>query len=72
METINQLITALRILIGVGGVCRIIAILVQNIGEEDKRPAYKQIKNIIIFMIFSVVILSIRDIIKSYYFIRSL
>ena len=72
METINQLITALRILIGVGGVCRIIAILVQNIGAEDKKPAYKQIKNIIIFMIFSVVILSLKDIIKSYYFIRSL
>lgn len=72
METINQLITALRILIGVGGVCRIIVILVQNIGEEDKKPAYKQIKNIIIFMIFSVVILSLKDIIKSYYFIRSL
>ena len=34
METINQLITALRILIGVGGVCRIIAILVQNIGDR--------------------------------------
>lgn len=69
MDILNQLITGLRILIAAGGICRIIAILLQNIGEEDKRPAFKQIKNIVIFMIFSIVILSLRDIVKSYYYL---
>lgn len=72
MNTLKQLITGLKILIAVGGICRIIAILVQNIGEEDKRPALKQVKNIIMFMIFAIVILSLRDIVKSYYYIRSI
>lgn len=69
MDILNQLITGLRLLIAAGGICRIIAILLQNIGEEDKRPAFKQIKNIVIFMIFSIVILSLRDIVKSYYYL---
>ncbi len=69
METLNELINVLRtIIIPAGVVLRVIYCLIKMMYIEDEIPVYKKrIVNIIIFGIIAEIILSIKDMIRSYY-----
>jgi len=68
MNTINELINALKLLIGVGVGTRVIFCLIKMMYSEDEKSHYKRkIINIIIFGVIAEVSLVIKDVIMFYY-----
>ncbi len=68
MSTINELITALKVLIGLGVSMRVIFCLIKMIYSEEERSSYKRkMINIIVFGIIAEICLTIRDIVMFYY-----
>lgn len=68
MKTITDLIKAFMILVNAGGILRIIALIFQIINDpEIKDRNIRRIRNVILFMILTVLIYSLKDIILKYY-----
>lgn len=69
METLNILINVLRIMIIPAGVTlRVVYCLIKMMYSEDEVSIYKKrIVNIIIFGIVAEIIISLKDMIRSYY-----
>lgn len=69
MDTLNELINILRtIIIPSGVVLRVLYCLIKMMYSEDEISIYKKrIVNIIVFGIIAEIILSIKDMIRSYY-----
>lgn len=68
MKTLNQIILAFIILIEAGGSFRIVKIIVDIIGDPDTaEQGKKKIKNVLLFMILSVLIMSLKEIAVKYY-----
>lgn len=68
MSTINQLIDALKILIGVGVTGRVIFCLIKIMCSEEERSSYKRkIINIVIFGVLAELSLVIKDVVMYYY-----
>ena len=68
MDTINGLINALKLLIGLGVSARVIFCLVKMMYSEEERSSYKRkMTNTIIFGIVAEICLVIKDIVMFYY-----
>lgn len=68
MDTINELINVLKILIALGVTMRVIFCLIKMMYSEDDRNAYKRkMINIIIFGVIAELCLVIKDVIMFYY-----
>lgn len=68
MNTINQLIDLLKILIGLGVTCRVIFCLIKIMCSEEERISYKRkIINIVIFGVLAELCLVIKDVVMFYY-----
>lgn len=68
METINQIIIFVRILIPVAGAARIVyCILVMSADEEAAESYKKRIRNILIFVILSECITGLLHMVAGYY-----
>ena len=69
METLNELINVLRtIIIPSGVILRVLYCLIKMMYSEEEVSVYKKrIVNIILFGIIAEIILSIKDMIRSYY-----
>lgn len=68
MKTITDLIKAFMILVNAGGILRIISLIFQIINDpEIKDRNIRRIRNVILFMILTVLIYSFKDIILKYY-----
>lgn len=69
MQTLNQIISLLRIVvIPLGAVCRVVFCFIKMIYDEDAMNSYKKkIWNVVAFLIISELIFVVVDIIKFYY-----
>lgn len=69
MQTLNQIISLLRIVvIPLGSVCRVVFCFIKMIYDEDAMNSYKKkIWNVVAFLIISELIFVVVDIIKFYY-----
>ena len=68
MDTINELINVLKILIALGVTMRVIFCLIKMMYSEDDRNTYKRkMINIIIFGVIAELCLVIKDVIMFYY-----
>lgn len=68
MNTINGLINALKLLIGIGVGMRVIFCLIKMMYSEDEKNHYKRkMINIIIFGVIAEVSLVIKDVIMYYF-----
>ena len=68
MKTIDGLINALKLLIGLGVTARVIFCLIKMMYSEEEKSSYKRkIINIVIFGIIAEVCLVIKDLVMLYY-----
>ncbi len=68
MDTINSLISVLKLLIGIGVGMRVIFCLIKMMCSEDEKNHYKKkMINIIIFGVVAEVCLVIKDVIMYYF-----
>ena len=68
LETINGFINALKIIIGLGVIARVIFCLIKMMYDEEGKSFYKRkIINIVIFGIIAELCLVIKDVIMFYY-----
>lgn len=70
MDTINGLITALKALIRIGIICRVIFCLVRIITNNDDNGVTEnkqKIKHALIFLVLSECVWIIRDLVFEYY-----
>lgn len=69
MDTLNSIINVLQVaIIPSGVIMRVLYCLIKMMYSEDEMPVYKKrIVNIIVFGIIAELILSIKDMIRSYY-----
>lgn len=68
METINELISALKIIIGLGVTARVVFCLIKMMYDEEGKSSYKRkIINIVIFGIIAELCLVIKDLVMFYY-----
>ena len=68
METINELINALKVLIALGVTMRVLFCLIKMMYSEEDRYSYKRkMINIIIFGVIAELCLVIKDVIMFYY-----
>ena len=68
METINELINALKIIIGLGVTARVVFCLIIMMYDEEGKSSYKRkIINIVIFGIIAELCLVIKDLVMFYY-----
>ena len=68
MDTINELINALKILIALGVTMRVVFCLIKMMCSEDERNTYKRkMINVIIFGVIAELCLVIRDVVMFYY-----
>lgn len=68
MDSINQAITAVIILIETGGLLRIFMIILDIIQEPDSKDQnIKRIRHVIVFMILTVLIYSLKNTVLKYY-----
>lgn len=68
METINELINALKVLIALGVTMRVLFCLIKMMYSEEDRNSYKRkMINIIIFGVIAELCLVIKDVIMFYY-----
>lgn len=68
MNTITDLIKAFMILVNAGGVFRIITLIFSTINDPDsKETNFRRGRNVILFMILTILIYSLKDSILKYY-----
>lgn len=68
MDTINELINVLKVLIPIGVSMRVIFCLIKMMYSEEERSIYKRkMINIIVFGIIAELCLVIKDVIMFYY-----
>lgn len=68
MDTINELINVLKILIALGVTMRVIFCLIKMMYSEDERNVYKRkMINIVVFGVIAELCLVIKDVIMFYY-----
>lgn len=68
MDTINELINVLKVLIPIGVSMRVIFCLIKMMYSEEERSIYKRkMINIIAFGIIAELCLAIKDVIMFYY-----
>ena len=68
METINELINALKIIIGLGVTARVVFCLIKMMYDEEGKSSYKRkIINIVIFGVIAELCLVIKDLVMFYY-----
>ncbi len=68
LETINELINALKIIIGLGVTARVIFCLIKMMYDEEGKSLYKRkIINIVVFGIIAELCLVIKDLVMFYY-----
>ena len=68
METINELINALKIIIELGVTARVVFCLIKMMYDEEGKSSYKRkIINIVIFGIIAELCLVIKDLVMFYY-----
>lgn len=67
MENIKNLILAVQVVAGVGAMVRIVYLILMNLNEDDHTARNKKIKNVFIALILIETVLTIANIIKSYY-----
>ena len=68
MNTITDLTKALMILVNAGGIFRVIALLFNIVSDPDsKEQNLHRIKNVILFMICTLLIYSLKGIVLKYY-----
>lgn len=68
MKTITELTKAIMLLINAGGVVRIISLILNIIADPDTaKQNILRIKNVVIFMIFTILIYSLKDTALGYF-----
>lgn len=68
MDTINELINVLKVLIALGVTMRVIFCLIKMMYSEDEKSAYKRkMINIIVFGVIAELCLVIKDVVMFYY-----
>lgn len=68
MDTINELINVLKILIALGVTMRVVFCLIKMMYSEDERNVYKRkMINIVVFGVIAELCLVIKDVIMFYY-----
>lgn len=68
MNTINELINVLKILIGLGVTARLIFCLIKMMYAEEERISYKRkMGNTIVFGVLAELCLVIKDLVMFYY-----
>ena len=68
MNTINGLIDALKILIGLGVTARVIFCLIKMMYSEEEKSSYKRkMINTIVFGVIAELCLVIKDVVMFYY-----
>ena len=68
VDTINELINVLKILIALGVTMRVVFCLIKMMYSEDDRNSYKRkMINIIVFGVIAELCLVIKDVIMFYY-----
>lgn len=68
MKTIKELTTAIMLLINVGGIVRIIALILNIIADPDTiKQNILRIRNVVIFMAFTILIYNFKDAVWEYF-----
>lgn len=67
MNTLNNISSAILFLIPLGVICRVIFCFIKMMSEEDSETYKKKLINAIIFLIVSVVLIQLKDLIVNYY-----
>lgn len=67
MATSKLLIICIQAIVIPGSMFRIAYLIMENIGEEDKTPLTKKVKNVIKALILIELIVSLGAIIQNYY-----
>lgn len=67
MATSKLLIICIQVIVIPGAMFRIAYLIMENIGEEDKTPLTKKVKNVIKALILIELIVSLGAIIQNYY-----
>lgn len=68
MKTITELIKAIMLLIGAGGLTRIVVLIFNIIADPDTaKQNLLRIRNVVIFMAFAILIYSLKDAVLEYF-----
>lgn len=68
MNTITDLIKAFMILVNAGGIFRILTLIFSTFNDPDsKETNFRRGRNVILFMILTILIYSFKDSILKYY-----
>ena len=68
MKTITELIKAIMLLINAGGIVRIMALIMNIIADPDTiKQNILRIRNVVIFMAFTILIYSLKDAVLEYF-----
>ncbi|MDO4557070.1 MAG: hypothetical protein Q4B70_18320 [Lachnospiraceae bacterium] len=68
MNTLNQLINALLVLVSAGGVFRITKLLIDILMDPDAKDGnLRRIRNVILFLILCTVITALKTTVMKYY-----
>ena len=68
MKTITELIKAIMLLINAGGIARIMILIMNIIADPDTiKQNLLRIRNMVIFMVFTILIYSLKDAVLEYF-----
>lgn len=68
MKTITELTKAIMLLISAGGIVRIISLILNIIADPDTaKQNILRIRNVVIFMAFTILIYSLKDAVLEYF-----
>lgn len=68
MKTITELIKAIMLLISAGGLTRIVVLIFNIIADPDiAKQNLLRIRNVVIFMVFAILIYSLKDTVWEYF-----
>ena len=68
MKTITELIKEIMLLINAGGIVRIMALIMNIIADPDTiKQNLLRIRNVVIFMVFTILIYSLKDAVLEYF-----
>ncbi|CUO31562.1 MULTISPECIES: hypothetical protein [Anaerostipes] len=68
MKTITELIKAIMLLINAGGIARIMILIMNIIADPDTiKQNLLRIRNVVIFMVFTILIYSLKDAVLEYF-----
>lgn len=68
MKTITELIKAIMLLINAGGIARIMILIMNIIADPDTIKQNRlRIRNVVIFMVFTILIYSLKDAVLEYF-----